>query len=666
MGNNLYSNLVNFYNVNDENFKEFMAEIYKEMLTTHRDVQYVKEHITEEIEKILEKYLVDGEFNINIEEKVNEFLENNQEIKDITAKLIINTNKIEDVNTKLNINTSNIENINSQLDTIRTNLDLKEINVLFPPSGLEPLIPNDEKMETAIVNTERFKKIITYFGNNLTQVRIPKGSYALLNNISIPTNFSFVGDTIENETKLLDVSDNNDKNPFFTFKHPDSEAGVSNQNKIWGGHLHNITFEGKGQQHDGIVMYKTGWDSRINNVRVNNFGGSGIKFMTAFDTVINALTINQCGGIIDTIPHYALSFENGETDVCNAFHIFGLHIENSRYMLKLDYARHIYFVSSKFEQGGLNYATNDGINSPIYITSNCFEVSFDSSTFTPICFDTWKDKIGDSFVPPYFINIEKTKHSNDGIVKFIGCDYTPNNGKKGAKVIKSLSPTFINNCQFNGIYGDYGVYIDNVNSKVTNNSLFSFATEEGYNKTMYLKDCICNNNTLTALGDNAGDKIGVRVTGTSICENNVFYNFTIPYQGDDNYGNLNRCKTIVDRKGCIFLNDDNLSSMMDSNRNILLDLEKLPRASTYLFRLSSDAKIVGIKGGFGSEEITFVNNKINNITFESTNNTEGYKFMVNKPNKSDPATYVMTANKSITFKFIGYMWKEVSRSAYEV
>ena len=87
MGNNLYSNLVNFYNVNDENFKEFMAEIYKEMLLTHRDVQYVKEHLTEEIVKILDKYLVDGKFNINIEEKVNEFLENNQEIKDIISQL---------------------------------------------------------------------------------------------------------------------------------------------------------------------------------------------------------------------------------------------------------------------------------------------------------------------------------------------------------------------------------------------------------------------------------------------------------------------------------------------------------------------------------------------------------------------------------------------------
>ena len=101
MGNNLYSNLVNFYNINDENFKEFMAEIYKEMLLAHRDVQYVKEHLTEEIEKILDIYLVDGKFNINIEEKVNEFLENNQEIKDIISKLDSIKNKTkESINVK--------------------------------------------------------------------------------------------------------------------------------------------------------------------------------------------------------------------------------------------------------------------------------------------------------------------------------------------------------------------------------------------------------------------------------------------------------------------------------------------------------------------------------------------------------------------------------------
>lgn len=91
--NNLYNNLTNFYNVNDENFKEFMAKFYEDVLMNHRDIEYVKEHLNEEIEKKLEKYLVDGKFNININEKVQEYLENSEKIQNI-QKEITNTNKI--------------------------------------------------------------------------------------------------------------------------------------------------------------------------------------------------------------------------------------------------------------------------------------------------------------------------------------------------------------------------------------------------------------------------------------------------------------------------------------------------------------------------------------------------------------------------------------------
>ena len=79
--NNLYNNLTNFYNVNDENFKEFMAKLYDEMKANHRDVKYVKEHLKEEIEKKLDEYLVDGKFNVNIQQKVEEFINNNFELK---------------------------------------------------------------------------------------------------------------------------------------------------------------------------------------------------------------------------------------------------------------------------------------------------------------------------------------------------------------------------------------------------------------------------------------------------------------------------------------------------------------------------------------------------------------------------------------------------------
>ena len=108
---NLYNDLVNFYNVNDENFKEFMAKMYEEMLANHRDVKYVKEHLYEEIVKILDEYLVDGKIKVNIRQVVDEFLNNSDVINDINTT-------INDMNTSIN---NSISDINTQLDTIENN-----------------------------------------------------------------------------------------------------------------------------------------------------------------------------------------------------------------------------------------------------------------------------------------------------------------------------------------------------------------------------------------------------------------------------------------------------------------------------------------------------------------------------------------------------------------
>ena len=121
---NLYNDLVNFYNVNDENFKEFMAKIYDEMLANHRDVKYVKEHLYEEIVKILDEYLVDGKIKVNIRQVVDEFLNNSDVINNINTDINDINTTINDMNTSINnsisdINTD-IEDLNSQLDNIET------------------------------------------------------------------------------------------------------------------------------------------------------------------------------------------------------------------------------------------------------------------------------------------------------------------------------------------------------------------------------------------------------------------------------------------------------------------------------------------------------------------------------------------------------------------
>ena len=122
--NNLYSNLTNFYNLNDKNFKEFLADLYQEMLTNHRDVQYIREHLTEEIDKkILKEFENLPAINNMVREKVEYFINNNNNIKDITEKLTTNTNKIENVNSQLD---TKIRYVNTVTELKREDLKVNE------------------------------------------------------------------------------------------------------------------------------------------------------------------------------------------------------------------------------------------------------------------------------------------------------------------------------------------------------------------------------------------------------------------------------------------------------------------------------------------------------------------------------------------------------------
>ena len=83
---NLYNNLTNFYNVNDENFKEFMAKLYDEMLANHNDVKYVKEHYIEEIEKKLKEYIINDKLNIKIDRNIYSELKKKANLNEVITK----------------------------------------------------------------------------------------------------------------------------------------------------------------------------------------------------------------------------------------------------------------------------------------------------------------------------------------------------------------------------------------------------------------------------------------------------------------------------------------------------------------------------------------------------------------------------------------------------
>ena len=106
---NLFNSTVNFYNINNENFIEFLSKFYGDILEIKGNDEIHKKLINE-------LFLLYNEFNEKgideniVREKVNYFLENSLKIKDIISKLTTNTN--------------NIKNINSQLEHIVQKIEL--------------------------------------------------------------------------------------------------------------------------------------------------------------------------------------------------------------------------------------------------------------------------------------------------------------------------------------------------------------------------------------------------------------------------------------------------------------------------------------------------------------------------------------------------------------
>ena len=310
MGNNLYSNLVNFYNINDENFKEFMSEIYKEMLSTHRDVQYVKEHLTEEIEKQLEIYLNDGKFNINIEEKVNEFLENNQEIKDITAKLIVNTNNIENISSqleeKMNLTSSN----DIAVTRISRIINDGSNNALSNPQGF---CFDGENYYCAYrqyngTGDDTLTKIVKY-DYHFNEITSTIANYGHGNSICYANGFIYITDLKNNVFKLNSI----DLNLINSFKIPYGISAIAfNNEKFY------LLGNGKVYITDDFILYtEINYTLPVNSGVSQGFDTDG-KFIYMLRTSPNIILQYDMNGkliYIHRIPLYADKvFKIGEVE----------------------------------------------------------------------------------------------------------------------------------------------------------------------------------------------------------------------------------------------------------------------------------------------------------------------------------------------------------------
>ena len=109
--NNLYNNLTNFYNVNDENFKEFMAEFYK---LTNEAIKKneIQGDLIKELQRMFKEFNENGIDENTVREKVDYFINNSTIIRNIIKKINLNKEDIKNINEKL----EEIKDIKSKLD----------------------------------------------------------------------------------------------------------------------------------------------------------------------------------------------------------------------------------------------------------------------------------------------------------------------------------------------------------------------------------------------------------------------------------------------------------------------------------------------------------------------------------------------------------------------
>ena len=87
----MFNGATNFYNLNNENFHDFLMEMYRKIDLLDKDTNYIRNHLIDELRKELRKIIANGELIVDIESVVDDFLRNglseNKVITDIKKKL---------------------------------------------------------------------------------------------------------------------------------------------------------------------------------------------------------------------------------------------------------------------------------------------------------------------------------------------------------------------------------------------------------------------------------------------------------------------------------------------------------------------------------------------------------------------------------------------------
>ena len=288
-------------------------------------------------------------------------------------------------------------------------------------------------------DTTAIKDALDYCKTNNTALYFPKGFYLVTENISVDFSVKISGHLIatQNTKSRLRASTIVDGRPstngfLFTFN-TDNTGCIE---------IKDIRFKGNESNGNGLNFLNAGWTLTLFNVAIEYFGGTGIKFEANYDSNIYGLTINHCGFLYEnSTPTYAMVITDStvgqQTDNSNAIHFVNLHMENCRYFIEFDSARHISFTNGKFEVGSNGY-NSDGSNPYIYINSNeTREIAFDNTSFIGGGDYGWKIVLGSySNVPSWFKLYGSGNAENVLIIQ--GCIFTSLGTGGGLRVIDSV------------------------------------------------------------------------------------------------------------------------------------------------------------------------------------------------------------------------------------
>ena len=130
----MFNGATNFYNLNNENFHDFLMEMYRKIDLLDKDTNYIRNHLIDELRKELRKIIANGELVVDIESVVDDFLSNGLEENKVVTDI---KKKLEECSSQLAENTKIINN--SYLDVC-----CNEYGVVLTPFNVDKSAENSK------------------------------------------------------------------------------------------------------------------------------------------------------------------------------------------------------------------------------------------------------------------------------------------------------------------------------------------------------------------------------------------------------------------------------------------------------------------------------------------------------------------------------------------